>query len=231
MIDGRRVLAIVPARGGSKGVPRKNVRDLAGKPLIAWTIEAALESRYIDRVVLSSDDEEIMAVARRFGCEVPFVRPADLASDDAPGIAPVLHALNELPGYDLVVLLQPTSPLRTVNDIDGAIAFCCEKSACACVSVSPPSKSPYWMYTIDEEAHLSPFFGGEAIARRQELPDAMALNGAVYVADCKWLSRARNFITSETVGYLMPAERSLDIDEEFDLEICDALLRKRSGKG
>lgn len=230
MIDGRSILAVIPARGGSKGVPRKNVRLLAGKPLIAWTIEAALRSQYIDRVVLSSDDQEIIAVARDLGCEVPFVRPAALSGDDAPGIAPVLHALDEISGYDLMVLLQPTSPLRSTEDIDGAIAFCHQRHAPCCVSVSPPGKSPYWMYTLDEFAHLSPLLGNDVIMRRQDLPEALALNGAVYVADCRWLKESRSFITAETVAYRMPAERSFDIDEMIDFEICDALLRRSTSQ-
>lgn len=123
MIDGKTVLAIIPARGGSKGVPRKNIRDVAGKPLIAWTIEAANQSLLVDRVVVSTDDQEIADTAVRWGAEVPFLRPIELAQDSTPGILPVIHMLTEiLPHYDLVVLLQPTSPLRSVEDIDGAIA-------------------------------------------------------------------------------------------------------------
>jgi CMP-N,N'-diacetyllegionaminic acid synthase len=120
MFEGKTILAIVPARGGSKGVPRKNIRLLAGKPLIAWTIDEAKKSRYIDRLILSSEDDEIIEVAREFGCEIPFKRPDELAQDDTPGIESVIHAINTLEEkYDFVVLLQPTSPLRTVEDIDG----------------------------------------------------------------------------------------------------------------
>src|ERR1039458_650454 len=118
MINDKTVLGVVPARGGSKGVPRKNIRMAAGKPLIAWTIEKALKSQYIDRLVLSSEDLEIMEVALRYGCDVPFRRPVELASDDTPGIAPVLHVLEKLPGYSYVALLQPTSPSRAAEDID-----------------------------------------------------------------------------------------------------------------
>ncbi len=114
MIAGKTVLAIIPARGGSKGVPRKNIRLLAGKPLIVWTIDEAKKSKYIDRFILSSEDDEIIKIAREYGCEVPFKRPIELAQDDTPGIEPVIHAINTLEDkYDYVVLLQPTSPLRT----------------------------------------------------------------------------------------------------------------------
>lgn len=120
-------LAIIPARGGSKGVPRKNIRNLAGKPLIAWTIEEAKKSKYINRVILSSDDNEIIEIAKNYNCEVPFVRPKNIAEDNTPGIDPVLHAIKQCPGYDYVVLLQPTSPLRTVEDIDGCIRYMLNK--------------------------------------------------------------------------------------------------------
>jgi N-acylneuraminate cytidylyltransferase len=136
MIEGQSVLAVIPARGGSKGVPRKNLRDVAGRPLIAWTIAAARGSSHIDRLVLSSDDEEIMETARRHGCDVPFRRPAELATDEADSMAVVMHAVETLAErYDYVVLLQPTSPLRASADIDGAIATCLRHMAPSCVTV------------------------------------------------------------------------------------------------
>ena len=115
-----KILAVITARGGSKGLVRKNILDLAGMPLIAWTIQAAKQSKYINRVVLSSDDDEIMTVAEKYGCEVPFRRPAMLASDDASSLDVLFHAIGEVSGYDYVILLQPTSPLRTSTDIDDA---------------------------------------------------------------------------------------------------------------
>ena len=124
MIQNKRVLAIIPARGGSKGVSRKNIMVVAGKPLIAWTIEEAIKSRFIDRVVVSSDDSEIIEISRELGANVPFVRPREMAEDDTPMITPVVHLLNKLPdNYDYSVLLQPTSPLRTVQDIDECIKY------------------------------------------------------------------------------------------------------------
>lgn len=227
MIAGKTVLAVIPARGGSKGVPRKNIRDLGGKPLIAWTIEAARGSRYIDRLVLSSEDAEIIKVAREWGCDVPFVRPDELAQDDTPGIEPVMHALSCLPGYDYVVLLQPTSPLRTHKDIDSCIEACVSSAADACVSVTEPDKSPYWMYTVDTRGKMSPLIKtGESILRRQDLPKAYALNGAVYVAATAPLAGSRSFLTENTVAYTMPKLSSIDIDTEADLFIAEALLTR-----
>lgn len=226
MINGKSVLAIIPARGGSKGVPRKNIRDLAGKPLIAWTIEAARKSAYIDRTVISSDDQEIIAVAKNWGCEAPFVRPADLARDDTPGIDPVLHALKELPGYDYVVLLQPTSPLRTEEDIDGCIARCEEKLASACVSVTEPAHHPQWMFTLSDADVLLPISAQRGV-RRQDLPDVYALNGAVYVARTAWLVETRNFLGEGAYGYVMPSSRSIDIDTEQDIAFAACLLQQK----
>ena len=129
-----KVLALITARGGSKGLPRKNVLLAGGKPLIAWTVEAAVSSECIDRVVLTSDDDEIMAAAMAAGCDVPFCRPAHLASDVATSLDVVLHAIDQLPGYEYVVLLQPTSPLRTAADIDAAFELMLETEAPSCVS-------------------------------------------------------------------------------------------------
>ncbi|WP_328753176.1 acylneuraminate cytidylyltransferase family protein [Geomesophilobacter sediminis] len=219
------MLAVIPARGGSKGVPRKNIRAVAGKPLIAWTIEEAKRSRFIDRLVLSSEDPEIIAVAREWGCEVPFVRPSELSRDDTPGIAPVLHAIEALPGYDYVVLLQPTSPLRTAADIDACITLCVTGKSSTCVSVTEPDKSPYWMFTRDQEERLCPLMDNvELKARRQDLPTVFALNGAVYVGDCAALVRQRSFIVSDTVSYVMNRRSSIDIDSEMDLLISELFL-------
>jgi len=225
MIDGRSVLAVITARGGSKGVPRKNIRLVGGKPLIAWTIAAGLGSSYIDRLVLSSDDAEIIRVAESWGCEAPFVRPAELARDDTPGIAPVLHAIETLGSYDYVVLLQPTSPLRSAADIDGCLEHCARSGFSACVSVTEPDKSPYWMYTLDAAGRMQPLMEeGGGFTRRQDLPQVYSLNGAVYVADCRWLERNRTFISPETGAYRMPRERSIDIDSETDLAFANFIL-------
>ena len=146
MISGKSILAIIPARGGSKGIPRKNIKLLAGKPLIAWTIDEAKKSIYIDRLILSSEDEEIIRIAKEWGCEAPFIRPAELAEDNTPGIDVVIHAIDALKEkYDYLVLLQPTSPLRKVEDIDRCIETCIDRNVPACISVSETMNHPYWM--------------------------------------------------------------------------------------
>lgn len=226
MIDQKTVLAIIPARGGSKGVPKKNIRMAAGKPLIAWTIEEAKRSKYIDRLILSSDNDEIIQVAREYGCEIPFVRPAELARDDTPGMAPVLHALEVIPRYDYVVLLQPTSPLRVAEDIDGCLESCDRARANACVSVTEAEESPFLMYFIDEAHKMSPVLGSpNKYHRRQDMPPAYRVNGAVYTARTEWLLKSENFIGPGTIAYPMPRQRSLDIDNEWDLETFEAMKR------
>jgi CMP-N,N'-diacetyllegionaminic acid synthase len=225
MIDGKRVLGLIPARGGSKGLPRKNVLPLAGKPLIAWTIEAARASRYLDRTVLSSDDDEIIRVAEEHGCEVPFHRPAHLAADDTPGIEPVLHALEQLEGFDYVVLLQPTSPLRTPTDIDAAIETCVSGQAPSCVSVVKADKPPHWMYRLDEGERLVPVLPEhERVANRQDATSVFVLNGAVYVAKVTVLQKTKRLVTAETVGYVMAPEHSVDIDSRIDLMMAEAVM-------
>jgi len=228
MIQGRSVLAIIPARGGSKGIPRKNIRMLAGKPLIAWTIEETKKSKYIDRLILSSEDAEIIKVAKEWGCEVSFVRPAELAKDDTPGIEPVLHAMSMLPGYDYVVLLQPTSPLRLVDDIDGCIETCVSSSAPSCVSVTEVDQHPYWMYTISDAGYLEAFIKQPIKTFcRQDLPKVHILNGAVYVSESNILEERRSFITTETKAYVMPQKRSRDVDDYLDMMLCEILIENK----
>ncbi|MDP2849425.1 MAG: acylneuraminate cytidylyltransferase family protein [Humidesulfovibrio sp.] len=229
MYKGKRILATISARGGSKGVPGKNIRDLGGLPLIAWTIREARRSAMIDRLVVSSDDEGILAVARSHGAETPFVRPAELARDDTPGVDPVLHAVEALKpeAYDYVVLLQPTSPLRTVEDIDGCIAACLDGGHPCVLTVTQPEKSPYFMFTMAEDGRMSPVIAQESYhTRRQDLPRVFAPNGAVYVADCQWLARTRSYLTPETRGFEMPRDRSQDVDDLLDFDICELLLRR-----
>ena len=223
------VLGVITARGGSKGVLAKNVRSIAGHPLLYWTIEAARQAGRIDRLILSSDDREIMRIAAELGCEVPFVRPANLAQDDTPGVLPVLDALERVSGYDIVVLLQPTSPLRSAADIDACINLVEHSAAPACVSVTLVDEHPYWMYWLRPGGQLERVITDERAnaTRRQDLPPVYRPNGAVYVARIPWLRQTRNFLSDDTFGYAMPAERSLDIDTEDDLVRAEAALLQR----
>lgn len=219
-------LALIPARGGSKGIPRKNIRPIAGKPLIAWTIEAALAAQGVGRVVVSTEDEEIAAIARKWGAEVPFLRPDSLATDDAPGIAPVIHAIEALPGHDDLILLQPTSPLRGSEHIAELLAFAAEREATSVVSVCEAGKHPAWMYGMDDEGRLHPLMANDA-ARRQDLPAAYALNGAIYWIRTRELMRTRALVGPDTIGFPMDAESSADIDTPLDWRIAEFLLGER----
>jgi N-acylneuraminate cytidylyltransferase len=232
MIDDRTVLAVIPARGQSKGLPGKHLMDAGGKPVIAWSIEAAHGSRYIDRVILSSEDEDIIAVARKWECEVPFVRPASLAGDESKVEDAIFHALDALhETFDYVVLLQPTSPLRAAGDIDRCLEVCREQVVPACVSVSVPRKSPYWMHWVDERGAMRRVLPeGDVISRRQDLPTVYAVNGAVYVAETQWFRQHGTFLHAETHAYVMPVERAIDLDEPLDLVMLRAIL-DQAGRG
>ena len=233
MYKNSKILGIIPARGGSKGVPRKNLRLLAGRPLIAWTIEAAKGSSLLDRVILSSEDDEIMETARRHGLEVPFKRPPELARDDTPGILPVLHALEMLSSenYTHVVLLQPTSPMRNSEDIDGAIRLCIDRAAPACLGVCEAPHPPWWMFGMDADRKLSPLMAAKDIPlRRQDAPKAYQLNGAIYVAEIGFIKSSKGFIGPESLGYAMPGERSLDIDSELDILLAESLLAAQANR-
>ena len=229
MYKNKRILCTINARGGSKGIPGKNIRELGGLPLIAWSIREARRSAYIDRVIVSSDDEAILAVARAHGAETPFVRPAELARDDTPGVDPVLHAVEALKpeAYDYVVLLQPTSPCRTVADVDGAIAQCLDNAWPCLIGVTEMPASPYYAFTMEPDGRMAPVIAQQSFhTRRQTLPRTVKPNGAVYVADCAWLAATHSYLTPETRGYEMPRERSWDIDEPLDFDICELILKK-----
>lgn len=220
------VLAIIPARGGSKGIPRKNIKPLAGKPLIAWTIDEAKKSKYITKLILSSDDDEIIEVAKKYHCEVPFKRPSYLAQDDTSGMEPVLHALENCPGYDYVLMLQPTSPFRTVKDIDNCLEQVFKNNWAFCVSLTEASESPYWMYNLendDMKSLLTPI----ELSTRQSLPKNYILNGALYVAKTEDFLVEKKFLNNKTKPFIMKKEHSYDIDDPIDFKVCELLMEEK----
>lgn len=218
------LLALIPARGGSKGIPRKNIRPFFGKPLLHWSIDVALAADCVDQVVVSTDDPEIAEVAKAGGALVPFLRPAEFATDTAPGIAPVLHALESLPHVSDVLLLQPTSPLRTSADIESIVALRRQAGCESAVSLAPSDKHPAWMYGLNESQVLEPLLHLPEAHCRQQLPPAYVLNGALYLATRHFLLREKAFIREETIGYVMPALRSLDIDSPLDWQWGEFLM-------
>jgi N-acylneuraminate cytidylyltransferase/CMP-N,N'-diacetyllegionaminic acid synthase len=218
--------ALIPARGGSKGIPRKNIKLIAGKPLIVWTIEAALRSSLLRAVVVSTDDPEIADVARQAGAQVPFMRPAELAQDHTPGLDPVLHAISQLPQFDSVLLLQPTSPLRTTGDIDGCLNLVMQKKSPSVVSVTEADTHPYWTYCLNADQTMARFVDAAPIARRQDLPTVFALNGAMYFAEVNWLRRSGGLVGTETLAYVMAREHSIDLDTPLDWKFAELLLKE-----
>lgn len=229
------VLAIIPARGGSKGIPKKNIYPLCGKPLIAWTIEAALSSRHISRTILSSDSDEIIEVAGRYGVEAPFVRPKDLAEDDTPALSVIRHAVDWLKdneGYepDYIVLLQPTSPLRTSRHIDEALKKLIDSNADSIVSVvkAPHQFNPYSIMEMKNEL-LKPFLKyDEQKNIRQLKPVFYARNGAaIYAFTYKCLMKKNSIYGDKILGYEMSREESVDVDDMLDMRICELLMKNR----
>lgn len=219
-------IGFIPARAGSKGLPGKNKRMFAGKPLIAWTILAAKQSPTISEIVVSTDDAEIADIAKQYGALVPFLRPKYLSGDRTATIDVVLHAAQEL-GWeaDGLVLLQPTSPLRITHDIESCIELMNTNSNSSCISVQENTKPLEWLYLLDKECTLVKALNGPEVSRRQDAGNFVFPNGAVYAASVATLMQTRQFVNSDTIGYLMPKERSLDIDDIFDFEMAEALFK------
>lgn len=225
------VLAAVFARGGSKGVPRKNIRLLAGKPLIAYAIGAALSSRWIDRVIVSTDDQEIAEVARQYGSQVPFIRPAELARDDSPEWLAWQHAIRAMmsagvPKIDVFVSLPPTSPLRAVEDVDACIQALIESDADLVITVKPAERNPYFNMVILNEAGYARLVmpAGEAVHRRQFAPAMYDMTTVAYAARPEFVLNANSMFEGKVKAVPVPPERALDIDTELDFRIAEFLL-------
>lgn len=225
-------IGLITARGGSKSIPRKNVKLLAGKPLIAYTIEAGLQAQSLDRLIISTDDEEIAKLARRYGAEVPFLRPKELAADDTLTLPVVQHAVrwleeNEEAEIDVVVTLQPTSPLRRAEHIDLAVKKLLDTNADSVVSVCLAEHSLYWMKRLEGD-RVFPFLpDAPEYTRRQDLPPVYRLNGAVYVTRRDVLMEQGRVLGKDTRAIVMDWESSIDIDTMLDLKLAELILQER----
>lgn len=232
MADGGAVLGLIPARGGSKAIPGKNLVSLLGKPLLAYTGEAALASKSLDRIIVSTDDGAIAAAARGMGLDVPFLRPADLAGDETPMLPVIVHALDWCEangmGVAAIVLLQPTSPLRQTRHIDGAVDLLHDTDAETVVSVVsvPHRYAPESVMTMSD-GRLTPFSDGPMILRRQDKGLVYARNGPAVLAVRTEVIRRGALYGDPTLGYEMDAASSLDIDELDDLWLAEQYLRRR----
>lgn len=237
-------LAIITARSGSKGLPHKNIKDLAGKPLMAWSIEAALESGMFDTVMVSTDSEEYARIAREYGAEVPFLRSEEMSKDNANSWDVVAEVLNEYRKlgreFDTFMLLQPTSPLRDAEDIKNAYKMLEEKGGTAVVGVCECEHSPLLTYAFDEtlsfnskrmmvrntfEREFPQFSDNNTYLRRQALPTFYRPNGSLYLVKVDRFDEDRYIYDESCYAYVMPQENSVDIDTEFDFVIAEAVLR------
>ena len=220
-------LAIIPARGGSKRLPRKNVLDLCGKPLIAWSIEAAKNSKYIDTVLVTSDDDEILSISKKYGAET-IKRPSELASDIATTFDAIQHAIEGVDKFDYIVLLQSTSPLRNAKHIDEAIELLESKNADAIVSVCEMDHSPLWSNTLNDDMSMQGFLREEVLNKRsQDLEKYYRLNGAIYICKTEKLLEEKSFMIKENIfAYVMDRESSVDIDEEIDFRVAEIIKLK-----
>ena len=232
MINGKSVLAIIPSRGGSKGLPGKNIKELCGKPLIAWSIEQALKSKYIDNVFVSTDSEEIAKIAKESGTNVPFLRPAELAADDSPTSDAILHVLEQLglmgESYDYVALLEPTSPLRKPNDIDDAINLIVPNNGADClVSVGEVHmEHPMIVKKIDDKGFVAQYISNiTKIHQRQQANKAYFPYGVIYISKVAEFKKSRTFYTEKTVPYFIERWQNYEIDDQLDFIIVEQIMR------
>ena len=229
----RSIAGLIPARGGSKGIPRKNIKLFCGKPLIAYTIEEVKRSKYVDRIFVSTEDEEIAKISKAYNAEV-IKRPVEYAQDNSNSREVIKHALSwlkkeEMYTPDIILFLQPTSPLRTTEDINRALELYLNNDCESVVSVYKSRESPYWNLTMKNQ-FIEPLFGWEYFKgkRRQDLPITYSLNGAIYITSKEKFLEKGSFFNEKTLPYIMPMERSIDIDNETDFELAETIMKERN---
>lgn len=230
MIDGKSILAVIPARGNSKRLPNKNILILVGKPLIAWSIEAGLKSEYIDKVVVSSDSNEILDISKKNGANI-VKRPSELASDFATSFDAIKHAIDILDEkFDFVILLQPTSPLRKSEHIDEALELLINKKGDAVISVCETDHSPLWSNTLPKDRSMVNFLKNEVLNKRsQDLVKYYRLNGAIYICRMEKLLEEKSFFLKDNIyAYKMDRESSVDIDEKIDFQLAELMIEKEN---
>ena len=226
MIDGKAILAIILARGGSKRLPGKNILDLAGKPLIAWSIEAGLNSKYIDKVVVSSDSDQILNISKKYGTKI-VKRPSALASDTAASFDAIKHTIDiRDEKFDFVILLQPTSPLRNNGHIDEALELLIKKNADAIISVTETDHSPLWADTLPKDRSMVNFLKNGVLNKRsQDLVKHYRINGAIYICKTEKLLEEKSFFLKGNIyAYQMDRESSVDIDEKIDFQLANLII-------
>lgn len=225
MYKEKKIIALIPARGGSKGIKNKNIRMLGGKPLIAWTIEAAQKSKYLDEIILSSDSMDIIKIAQNKGCKAPFVRPKQLALDESSSIDVIIHALDQVKDrFDYLLLLQPTSPFRTDKHIDEIIEECINLNAQAIVSISKIKKHPSFLFQLLDRK-LLPYLPAETQLRRQDMPPSYEHNGALYLSTVDFIRSNKTYLLPTVYGFEMHGVSNLDIDTQEDWDYAEYLIK------
>lgn len=228
MYKNKKFLAIIPARGGSKGIPNKNIMAISGKPLIAYTIDAGKKSKYIDEIIVSTDSEVIKVIAQQYGAKVPFLRPEELSNDTSKSIDVVMHSIdfykkNDI-NFDYVILLQPTSPLRTFKHLDEAIEKLIESNSTSLVSVCEACENPVLMRSIENEKLKEVISFEGTNLRRQDLPTFYIFNGALYINSNDMLVNKKKFVDENTIPYVMNKESSIDIDTMLDARLVELII-------
>lgn len=232
MYKNNSILCIIPSRGGSKGLPGKNIKELSEKPLIAYSIEQAKGSKYVDRIIVSTESRKIADIARRYGAEVPFMRPRELATDDCSIIDVLLHAMDWMENkgkckFDILVLLHATAPLRTIEDIDNSIKLLVDKKADNVFSVSDAYRNPYFnMVEVSDDNKVRLVKKGKFVTR-QSAPPVYDMNSSIYVWWKDIFLKKKGLFLKKTRIYVMPRERSVDIDEPLDFKIAEMLLKEK----
>jgi CMP-N,N'-diacetyllegionaminic acid synthase len=230
VIEGKSVLAVILARGGSKRLPNKNILELGGKPLIAWSIEEGLKNKYIDNLIVSSDSENILDIAGNYGANL-IKRPNELASDTASTFDAIEHTINNIQNpYDYIILLQPTSPFRTNKHIDEAFESLFGKKADAIISVTEMEHNPEWGNILPKNGSMVNFINRELVnVRSQDLDQYYRLNGAIYICKTKSLLKEKTFFIKENIyAYKMDSESSIDIDLEIDFQIAKLIIENKN---
>ncbi|MBY0145908.1 cytidylyltransferase domain-containing protein [Neobacillus niacini] len=230
MYNQKSFLAVIPARGGSKGIPGKNIIEVYNKPLIQYTIDAALDSKYLDRIIVSTDSQSIAEVSLKCGAEIPFMRPETLSTDTSKTIDVLIHAIEELKKegneYNYLVLLQPTQPLRTGHNIDEAIEMIINNNEESLVSISEVSEHPLLMRELNEDGKLQNLLNMESTVRRQDFPKYYKVNGSIYINEININFNLNTSLNDNKLGYLMNKENDIDIDDFFDLELFKLKIDK-----
>jgi CMP-N-acetylneuraminic acid synthetase len=228
-MNDNKYLVIIPARGGSKRLPRKNILELNQKPLIVWSIEAAFKSKYVNEVIVTSDDDEILNIAQNYGSKI-IKRPAYLANDTASSFDAIVHTIDDTQDYENVILLQPTSPLRTEKHIDEAIQLFESKNADAIISVCEMDHSPLWSNVINKDLSLKGFLNEDILNKRsQDLKKYFRINGAIYICKIEKLLEEKTFFINDNIyAYIMDRESSIDIDEKIDFKIAEIIMKENN---